>query len=293
MNKLFFYMKEAFKSIFRSKNTSFATVFSMTITLFILGIVLFIVLNINNFVITTRQDFSGMQIFLKNDVDEDGIEEFRSFLEHNRNFSDIQFVSKEETMKKFIQNMENDSNLFDDINNPCENSFIVHINDTQIFSKLVEELKTNSQVSSISYYADTLNILIKISKIISIVSIAIIFILFMLSLLIIENMIKVTIFSRMREINIMKTIGATNWFIRWPFIIEGAILGFIGSLVSFSLLNFIYVELYMNLSNSNIFLQYMIDKDVMSHLIFSLFLCAGIGIGILGSITSLRKYLKV
>lgn len=293
MNKIIFYIKETLKSLYRNKNTSVATVLSMALTFLILGITLVIVLNVNNFVITTKQEFSGLQIFLKNEVDEENITSFMKKLENNEYLKDISFVSKKETMDNFITNMGSDSSLFSDIENPCENSFVVYITKPQMSKEIVTNLKEDDRVSSISYYQDTIDTLIRVSRAISFVSFIIIIVLFILSLVIIENMIKIAIFARMREITIMKNIGATNWFVRWPFLLEGAILGMIGSFLSYIILVGIYSKVYDSLTLTAIFAKYMVDITIMKHLLMSLFIPTGIGIGMIGSIISLRKYLKV
>ena len=265
----------------------------MALTFLILGITLVIVLNVNNFVITTKQEFSGLQIFLKNEVDEENITSFMKKLENNEYLKDISFVSKKETMDNFITNMGSDSSLFSDIENPCENSFVVYITKPQMSKEIVTNLKEDDRVSSISYYQDTIDTLIRVSRAISFVSFIIIIVLFILSLVIIENMIKIAIFARMREITIMKNIGATNWFVRWPFLLEGAILGMIGSFLSYIILVGIYSKVYDSLTLTAIFAKYMVDITIMKHLLMSLFIPTGIGIGMIGSIISLRKYLKV
>ncbi|MBF1051221.1 MAG: ABC transporter permease [Peptostreptococcaceae bacterium] len=293
MNRIIFYIKETLKSLYRNKNTSVATVLSMALTFLILGITLVIVLNVNNFVITTKQEFSGLQIFLKNEVDEENITSFMKKLENNEYLKDISFVSKKETMANFITNMGSDSSLFSDIENPCENSFVVYITKPQMSKEIVTNLKEDDRVSSISYYQDTIDTLIRVSRAISFVSFIIIIVLFILSLVIIENMIKIAIFARMREITIMKNIGATNWFVRWPFLLEGAILGMIGSFLSYIILVGIYSKVYDSLTLTAIFAKYMVDITIMKHLLMSLFIPTGIGIGMIGSIISLRKYLKV
>ena len=293
MNRIIFYIKETLKSLYRNKNTSVATVLSMALTFLILGITLVIVLNVNNFVITTKQEFSGLQIFLKNEVDEENITSFMKKLENNEYLKDISFVSKKETMANFITNMGSDSSLFSDIENPCENSFVVYITKPQMSKEIVTNLKEDDRVSSISYYQDTIDTLIRVSRAISFVSFIIIIVLFILSLVIIENMIKIAIFARMREITIMKNIGATNWFVRWPFLLEGAILGMIGSFLSYIILVGIYSKVYDSLTLTAIFAKYMVDITIMKHLVMSLFIPTGIGIGMIGSIISLRKYLKV
>lgn len=293
MNRIIFYIKETLKSLYRNKNTSVATVLSMALTFLILGITLVIVLNVNNFVITTKQEFSGLQIFLKNEVDEENITSFMKKLENNEYLKDISFVSKKETMDNFITNMGSDSSLFSDIENPCENSFVVYITKPQMSKEIVTNLKEDDRVSSISYYQDTIDTLIRVSRAISFVSFIIVIVLFILSLVIIENMIKIAIFARMREITIMKNIGATNWFVRWPFLLEGAILGMIGSFLSYIILVGIYSKVYDSLTLTAIFAKYMVDITIMKHLLMSLFIPTGIGIGMIGSIISLRKYLKV
>ena len=293
MIKIGFYIKETFKSVFRNRNTSIATILSMTLTLLILGITLLIILNLDKFVLSARQEFSGIQIFLKNEVDKSMMDDFENKLRDNQLLKDIIFVSKDETMESFKNNIGYETDIFSDIENPCENSFIVYPNDAKDSADIVEELKKDKRVSSISFYQDTIEQLVKISNIAGLISIIVIVVLFVFSLLIIENMIKITIFSRMREINIMKVIGATNWFIRWPFILEGALLGFIGSFSAFLITDFAYAKVYSILSGTIFFSKYIVDKATMSSLLLSLFVLTGIGIGILGSVSSLRKYLKV
>lgn len=293
MNRLDYYIKEAFKSIFKNKNTSFATIFSMMIALLILGITLCIVLNINNFTLKVKQEVSGMQIFMKNTINEEELEDFKKVLEANEDFENISFVSKQELMKSFVENTNIDFKAFDDIDNPCENSFRVYIKNSEKSAKLVNSLQKDLRISSISFYEEDIKNLIKTSETVSLISVIIIIILFMLSLMVIENMIKIAIFSRMKEIEIMKIIGATNWFIRLPFIIEGAILGLIGSGLAFLIVFFAYSKIYTNMPEAIFFHKYLIDKNEMSKMLFSLFLSSGIGIGMLGSIISLRKYLKV
>ena len=270
MIKIGFYIKETFKSVFRNRNTSIATIISMTLTLLILGITLLIILNLDKFVLTARKEFSGIQIFLKNEVDKTQMDSFENKLRENQQLRDVVFVSKEETMESFKSNIGYETDIFSDLENPCENSFIVYPTDAKNSALIVED-----------------------SNIAGIISIAVIVVLFVLSLLIIENMIKITIFSRMREINIMKVIGATNWFIRWPFVLEGALLGFIGSFLAFLITDFAYSKVYSILSGTAFFSKYIVDNATMSSLLLSLFVLTGIGIGILGSVSSLRKYLKV
>ena len=293
MIKIGFYIKETFKSVFRNRNTSIATIISMTLTLLILGITLLIILNLDKFVLTARKEFSGIQIFLKNEVDKTQMDSFENKLRENQQLRDVVFVSKEETMESFKSNIGYETDIFSDLENPCENSFIVYPTDAKNSALIVEDLKKDTRVSSISFYQDTIDKLVKISNIAGIISIAVIVVLFVLSLLIIENMIKITIFSRMREINIMKVIGATNWFIRWPFVLEAALLGFIGSFLAFLITDFAYSKVYSILSGTAFFSKYIVDNATMSSLLLSLFVLTGIGIGILGSVSSLRKYLKV
>ncbi len=257
MIKIGFYIKETFKSVFRNRNTSVATIISMTLTLLILGITLLIILNLDKFVLTARQEFSGIQIFLKNEVDKTQTDSFENMLRDNQQLKDIVFVSKEETMESFKSNIGYETDIFSDLENPCENSFIAYPIDAKDSATIVEELKKDLRVSSISFYQDTIDQLVKISNIAGIISIVVIVVLFVLSLLIIENMIKITIFSRMREINIMKVIGATNWFIRWPFILEGALLGSIGSFLAFLITDFAYSKVYSILSKTIFFSKYI------------------------------------
>jgi len=272
-----------------------ASIASVAASLFVLGIVLSVVLNINNFAITAQNQFDSIQIFLIDDIDTGEIASFKRKIENIDGVKDVVFESKEMAMEKFKERWGDEAHLLEGIDNPLQNSFIIEVVSIDKADAVVNSIRGDAFIDNISYYKDVIDKMITISRVISTAGLSIILLLSTISLFIIANTIKIALYARKREINIMKYIGATNWFIRWPFVIEGLFLGLIGSLIAAGAVFSLYSFVYSRLANETYALigGYLLPIDTIFDSVFIIFIAMGIGIGILGSLVSLRRYLKV
>ena len=274
---------------------SVASIASVAASLFVLGIVLSIVLNINNFAIIAQKQFDNIQIFLVDEMQADDIARFKRKIENIPGVSKVDFESKDMAMEKLKDRWEDDAYLLEGLENPLQNSMIIELTNISLADEVVKQIQDDDYIDSISYYKDVIDKMLTISRIISTAGLAIILLLSIVSLFIIANTIKIALYARKREINIMKYIGATNWFIRWPFIIEGRTLGFLGAAIALGSVYVLYGFIFSKLSSEAYSLigGYLLPVSTIFDNIAIIFASMGIGIGVLGSLVSLRRYLKV
>ncbi len=288
-------VKEAFKSIKRNKTLSIASIATVTATLFILGVITLGVANVDK-AVTQLGSMVEVRIYLKDDISDSNKNAIESKIKSVEGINTVTFQSKEDALKD-VQKQLNDesgqlSSGFED-RNPFPASFTVNVSEPPVVDKVVSSIKDMAGIEEIK---DARELIAKISKLTDSVKIAAIvaFVVFiMVSLFLIGNTIKITVFTRKREIGIMKYVGATDWFIRWPFIIEGIILGIIGAFISVLILNLIYAMLINRLSTDTLFGFSLIGISYIWKVIIWEFLGCGIFIGAIGSILSMRKFLKV
>lgn len=289
-------IKTALTNLKKNKITTSATIISSSATLFILSIVLIIILNVNNFVINSKEKFYNVQVYFNNSASFEQIMNIKKTLENKNNFKSITYKSKSDSMDDFKAKFGSDSNLFDNIDNPLSDSLIVEINDFSDIKTIENSLKSNELVESIEYFKDELTALEKLSKVVSLTGLGIIALLFIITLLVLINTIKIAVFSRMKEINIMRYVGATNWYIRRPFIYEGIFLGlssaFFAGLFSILIYGQIYQKLYAKGANAAL-KNIIIPSQGISFLLIRLLFITGIGVGSCGAMISMRRYLKV
>lgn len=294
-NSIRYNVTEGFKSIWRNRTMAIASVASVAASLFVLGLVLSLVLNINNLALMTQKQFDNIQIFMVEEAKTEDIGLLKSKIEELDHVSRVDFESKEIALEKLRERWGEDAYLLDGLENPLQNSLVIELTNLRYADEIVNQIQENPLIDSISYYKDVVDKLLMISRVISTAGMSVILLLFVISMFVISNTIKIVLYARKREINIMKYIGATNWFIRWPFIIEGIILGLLGATISlgfiFTLYNFVYEKLgsgtYTLIRNSILPIETLFSSMSLS------FLSMGVGIGILGSLVSLRRHLKV
>ncbi|WP_073146831.1 permease-like cell division protein FtsX [Paramaledivibacter caminithermalis] len=297
IRSLGYMIREGFKNLWRNRMMSLASIGSVAATLIILGMIFILIFNINSLAEGAQQQFNSIQVYLKKDIDNARIEEIGDEIRKIEGIKEIKFQSKKdalETMKELwgehgylLQGLEND--------NPLPNSYIVFLNNIEDSSRVVEEIKLISGTDLVQFRKDIIDKLIWITDFVKIVGMVIIVILIAISVFIIGNTIKLTVAARRKEINIMKYVGATNWFIRWPFFIEGTFLGLFGSSIAFLIIYFSYKYLY-NFAASNLYIMltaYLVPMPKIVDSLLLMFIVIGSGIGALGSINSMKKYLKV
>lgn len=295
LNNFIYSVKEGLKGLARNRSMALASVASVASSLFVLGIMLCIVLNINFISEQTKEQFNSVQVFLDDGMKNDQIVAFKADLEQLDNIKSITYESKEEALKNLKVRWGEKAYLLDGLDNPLQNSYIVEIADTEKADKLVADISKLKNVEDISYYKDIVDQLNYISSTVNKFGLALMGILTFVAIFIIATTIKLTLYARKREIFIMKYIGATNWFVRWPFIIEGLILGFLGSMIAIGITYGLYSVVYNFLISSSLqFINgYLIRIEDVLGTISAVFISMGIGIGTVGSVISVRRYLEV
>lgn len=288
-------IKEAFKSIKRNKTLSIASIATVTATLFILGVITLGVANVDK-AVTQLGSMVEVKIYLKDNISDNDKNAIESKIKAVEGINTITFQSKDEALKDVQKQLNDESGQLSsgfEERNPFPASFTVNVKEPPVVDEVVSSIKDMAGIEEVK---DARDLITKISRLTDSVKIAamVAFVVFiMISLFLIGNTIKITVFTRKREIGIMKYVGATDWFIRWPFIIEGVILGIIGAFISVLALGIIYAILISKLSTDSLFGFTLVNISYIWKIIIWEFLGCGVFIGAIGSILSMRKFLKV
>ncbi|MDH8677688.1 permease-like cell division protein FtsX [Fusibacter bizertensis] len=294
--KPIFTLKEAVKSLWRNRLMSIASISSVSATLMILGIIFAIIININAMAQSAKDQFDSIQAYLVDDLTSEEITKIKEKIESVDGVMSVSYESKSDALKRMKESWKDNAYLLEGLeSNPLPSSLIIYLRDIYYSGEVLSEIKDLDGIEEIKSYQDIVEQLLSITEAVRKTGIIVIFVLIAISTFIIHNTIKLTVTSRHREINIMKYVGATNWFIRWPFLAEGTLLGLIGAGISAGLMKISY-DYVFNMMHSDFYVlvsAYVIPPEsIMKDVIF-LFLIIGAGIGALGSIWSMRKYLNV
>lgn len=287
---------EGFRNVFHNKKSSGASLAIMCATMLIFGIFFMIIENINSAVkkIELQQ---GMQVFIQKDATDEQISQIGEQIKAINGVNTIKFISKEDALNYNREKLGNPALFVGyDEENPFKASYLVTLTDLKLSSEVQENIYKLDNIASITSQDNTINNLVKIANGIKRVSIVVLSLLVIISIFIIANTIKLTVHARRKEISIMKYVGATDSFIRWPFIIEGIIIGIIAAIISLAVLGLAYNLIISKLGNSAVLAKIgmsLLSFADISTLLVIVYLVLGIGIGALGSTISMRKYLKV
>lgn len=292
-SSLGYFWKETFYSLFRNKFMAVASVLTVTLSMFILGVFLCAVLNINHMA-TYLENQVEMTVYLKDGLNTEQVMAVGKKLKALPDLKEIKFTNKDQAMAEFKQRLGDQQGILDAINgNPLPSSYSTSFATPASLKNAVSIVTQYPEVDSVQYGQDIIEQLYKVAQVIRIGGIILIVFLAGAELFIISNTIRLTVFARRREIQIMKYVGATNGFIRWPFIFEGMIIGFIGSGLSAFILWEGYKVVLMEMAQAGLVFIPMIPLWPFIGYMTVMLLAAGIIIGILGSTISLCKYMKV
>lgn len=289
-----YFTVDATKSLSRNKTLSFASVATVAAALFIFGIFMLGALNVNEGIEEIGSKLE-VKIFLDDDISISDKSSLEKVIKNIEGVNGIKYENKREALEKVKGQLgENSDDLVEGFEerNPFPNSYIVKVEKPEYVSSVVEKVTGLSGVEKVRDAREVVEKIIKITESIKWIGYVIFAILFFVSLFLIGNTIKLTVFSRKREIGIMKYVGATDWFIRWPFIIEGVIIGIIGSLLSSVVLYYIYNVIYLKAAEQLIMMQLVTPAYILGNLMWK-FIFVGAVIGAFGSIISIRRFLKV
>lgn len=297
-NVLSYLIGEGFRNFFKNKKSTGASLMIMCATMMIFGLFFLIGENVNYMVkeIETEQ---GMQVFMVKDATEEQIQKLGEQIKELDYVAKTEFVSKEQAYN-IVKEKYGDYGRFLEgytiEKNPFKVSYVVTLTDLSKSEEVRAQIEKLDNVNNIEMRDKTINALVGIANGIRWISAGILVLLIVISIFIIANTIKLTVHARRKEISIMKYVGATNGFIRWPFIVEGILIGIVSAMISILILgvsyNFIVGKIMESSVTSMINITLLQFSDIFG-LVVAVYLGLGIGIGCIGSAISMRKYLKV
>lgn len=287
-------IRDALKSVVRNFSLSFASIMCTTITLILVAVAVVAAANVNN---ATRliEDELTIVTYLKKDVTEEQIENIKSEISSYKNIEEVTFKSKDEwklEMSEYDDSFKTVLNYLDE--NPLMDSFVLKVNDVKKLSETSEYIKAINGVDTVKYGEGMVEQVISIFDIVQKIVVVVVIALIVVTSFLISNTIKLTIFSRRNEIEIMRLVGASNITIKIPFLFEGFIIGLIGSIIPVCITIYGYVILYSRLHGKLFSNMIMLIKPYPFVFWVSLIVVAiGALVGMYGSIKAVRKYLKV
>ena len=297
-NVVSYLIGEGFRNIFKNKKSTVTALTTMCLCMLVFGIFFIIGENINN-IMNTIEDAQGMKVYYKSTTEEERIREIGKSLEKIDGINKIQYESKEDGLNQIKESFKDNASALDGVEfKNMEAAYKITLSDLSRNEAIQNEIKiiVGNDLSDITSSNEEIAILMSIGRAIRVFTFILLLILVTISLVIIGNTIKLTVHARRKEISIMKYVGATNSFIRWPFIVEGIMIGIAAALVTIIIVGLIYNSMLPNLLESNVVktleITFVTFGD-MFNVIILVYLALGIGIGTVGSIMSMKKYLEV
>lgn len=289
------HIREGIKSLIRNGWMTFASISAVTVTLLLTGVFLIVLLNMNSIALQIEDDVE-VRVYIDRSAEEQQVNDLKNQIEELSEVKSVSFVTKEQGLENLIDSLGDEGEAFESLKdeNPLQDMYVIKTNipkDTVVVAQKVESFEA---VDEVRYGKGTVERLFKVVEVSRNVGIVLIIGLIFTALFLIANTIKLTILSRRQEIEIMKLVGATNAFIRWPFFVEGLLLGLIGSIIPIVVLiigyNFVFNE--FNAKLKTMFIDLLPVYPFVIQLTFIL-VFIGVFIGVWGSLTSIRKFLKV
>lgn len=303
-NVITYLLGEGIRNVFKNKKSTSASIIIMSLTMLIFGVFFVITQNINS-IMKQIESEQGIEVFLY-DISEDQTKALEDYIRNIDGINTVEYKSKEDALNQLKSQFKDREDLLSgyDENNIFPASYVVTLTDltknNEVKQKIEEYDKdkpdTEKVIKKITSSDETITTLINLANGIRIITGVILVILIIISIFIISNTIKLTVHARRKEISIMKYVGATNSFIRWPFIVEGIIIGIISGAISIIILGINYNLIAGKILESQVVSAMSINLLTfadMFGLIVVVYTILGVGIGILGSCISMRRYLKV
>lgn len=294
LSSIKYFIVDAFKSLKRNTTISLASMATVLVTLLIFGVFLLAALNVGKGVEDIESKVE-IKVFLEDDITMMDQREIEIKLMDETGVKDVVYESRDAALDKFKDQLNEYKDLlngYDTETNPLPSSFLVKLDKPEYAQSVADSVVDMTGVESIGNDQDVINKISSFTKAIRWVGVVLFIVLVGVSLFLIINTIKLTVFSRRREVGIMKFVGATDWFIRWPFIIEGVVIGLVGAILSNIVLYFSYNSLFSVLSKQLITISLVSPSYVLTMMLWQ-FILGGILIGAFGSFIALRKFLIV
>lgn len=286
-------IREAFLSLKRNNWMSFASVGTVAVSLFIFGMFLILVMNMNKMAASLESQVQ-ISVYLQDEVSRAERKDIETDIRNMQGIDTVKFVSRDEALARFKERLGDQKFLLDALGetNPLPDAFEVTVLQPDMVKTAAASIANFKGVESAKYGQDVIEHLFDITRLIRIVGLSFMVLLAGATLFIISNTIRLTVFARRKEIAIMKYVGATDWFIRWPFLLEGMVLGFFGGVIAAVLLNSVYSAFVVKVYSTLAFFPLIPEYPFLLY-VTAVILLSGMVIGALGSTISLKRFLKV
>jgi len=287
-------IKQAFLQMVRNRAMSLVSTFSIMAMLIILGISFVIVVNLSVAMERARDGYDTILIHLEDDATVAQVEHIMRTLDGMPQVREVRYLSREEALEQWRQDWGDRAHLLDSLQgNPLPNGVVVYLTDLEGADAVARRANDFAGILEVRYYRDIVEALMSVTNFIRMTALVIMGILIIISVVVVSNTIKLTVFARAEEINIMKYIGATNWFIRGPFLLEGMLIGIISASISVGVIAFVYHRIVglLQASAMSMFGIQLVPVEFLAQNLFWIFIALGISIGACGSIISMRRFL--
>lgn len=281
------------KNVFRNGWMSFAAISAVSMTLLLVGGLVAILMNVNKLAADVEGDVS-IRVYIDQTANKDDQDTLEKRIQSLNDVEKVEFSSKEQELDNVIGSYGDTFTLFGEDENPLYDVFVVSAKSPEVTGEVASKIEKMPNVSRVNYGGAQADKLLTISGNVRNFALIIIFALILIAIFLISNTIRMTIFARGTEIEIMKLVGATNWYIRWPFVIEGATIGLLGSIIPVALIGFSYKIIYQRVMSylSGTSFAILNPNPFLMYLLIAL-AAIGIIIGSIGSSLSIRRFLKI
>lgn len=283
---------EAVKSMIRNGLMTLTAIITIALSLFIVGLFTFASVTINNTIGSFEKQVE-IEVFLKDDASPDRVQQLQDEINSWSEVENVTYISKEEALQRFKERYKDHPELFENLEqNPLPASFVIRLKDPTQVEKVASRFNGNTVVDSVEYGKKYVKRLFDALKVIRYAGLGFILLLSFVSIILISITIQLAIFARRQEISIMRLVGASNWFIRLPFIIEGCLEGLMGALIASGFIYLVRATILERLRSQILWLPLKFDMSLFWQISSGLFL-GGLALGALGSAIAMRRYMKV
>lgn len=294
MQKIKMFILDALKSLKRNKTITLASIVTVSATLFIFGVFLLVAQTVNMGVESVESKVE-IKAYLADGITTTEQSNVETIINAVEGVKEVYYETKEEAFENFKERLGEDNSIltgFSEDRNPLPNSFVISLEEPEAAMRVEDALTGVRGVEDVGNERETVEKIIGLARLIRSMGVVIFIILVLVSLFLISNTIKLTVYSRRREIGIMKFVGATDWFIRWPFIIEGMIMGLVGGIIAFGVVYSAYRVIYADVTQSMFYAELVTPQYVLQNFSWQ-FGVTGLVIGALGSFIALKRFLDV
>ncbi len=289
-------IRDAIKSVFRNFSLSMASISCITITLLLVSLAIVSSYNVDNFTKLISRDFT-IVVFVNQDITEEELTEVEYNIKENSNVSEYKFQSKEDIAASMMETSDTFKNImgqWDETENPLKDTFLIKVKNIEEITETAIVIEKLDNVSLVRYGEGIVENFLSVFKIIEKVLVAIVILFIFVTAFLISNTIKLTIFSRRREIEIMRLVGASNFNIELPFIVEGLFIGMFGAIIPIILTIYGYIALFTQF-DGQLFSPFvrLVQPNPFVYIVSLIILSIGIIVGMFGSLSAVRKHLKI